>query len=253
MRFCSLGSGSRGNALLVESGTTRLMLDNGFSVRQAEQRLAAKAVDPQSIDAILVTHEHADHINGVGAFARKYRITVYATPGTFASGRCGELPDARKIDSHSRFNIGDLEVNPFPVPHDARQPCQFVFHDGNRRLGILTDTGSSTSHIEQQLSGCDALLLECNHDSTMLANGAYPYSVKQRVAGDYGHLNNVQAGELLRCIDTSSLQHIVAAHISEKHNTPMLAQQTLCRALHCAAHWIEVADQGQGLDWREIN
>ena len=253
MRFCSLGSGSRGNALLVESGNTRLMLDNGFSVRQAEQRLTAKDVDPSTIDAILVTHEHADHINGVGAFARKYKLTVYATPGTFASSRFGDLPDIREINSHTCFSIGDLEINPFPVPHDAREPCQFVFHDGNRRLGILTDTGSSTSHIEEQLSGCDALMLECNHDITMLAEGTYPYSVKQRVAGDYGHLNNEQAGALLQCIDTSSLQHIVAAHISEKHNTPRLAQKSLCNALHCAQHWIEVADQLHGLAWRDIN
>lgn len=253
MRFCSLGSGSRGNAVVIQSGNTRVMLDNGFSVRQTERRLAVHGIDPDTIDAILVTHEHADHINGVGAFARKYGLTVYATRGTLASSRFGELPAVTIINSHREFAVGDLAIDPFPVPHDAREPCQFIFHDGHRRLGILTDTGCSTAHIENQLSGCDALMLECNHDVTMLTEGSYPYSVKQRVAGDFGHLNNEQAGALLRQIDTSSLQHIVAAHISEKHNTPRLAQQTLCNALHCAQHWIAVADQQQGLAWRDIN
>jgi phosphoribosyl 1,2-cyclic phosphodiesterase len=253
LRFCSLGSGSRGNAIVIESGRTRVMLDNGFSVRQTDQRLAAMGIDPETINAILVTHEHADHINGVGAFARKYALEVYASRGTLASSRFGELPRVTEINSHTDFAIGDLAINPFPVPHDAREPCQFIFHDGNRRLGILTDTGNSTTHIENQLSGCDALILECNHDVTLLEEGTYPYSVKLRVGGDFGHLNNEQAGMLLQQIDTSSLQHIVAAHLSEKHNTPALARQALANALHCAQHWIAVADQQNGLDWRDIN
>jgi phosphoribosyl 1,2-cyclic phosphodiesterase len=239
--------------MLVESGRTRLMLDNGFSVRETERRLNLLGVDGCSIDAILVTHEHSDHINGVGAFARKYGLTVYATRGTLNCHRLGELPDTAVISSHHPFSIGDLHISPFPVPHDAREPCQFVFGDGDRRLGILTDTGSCTVHIEEQLSGCDALVLECNHDTDMLADGDYPYNVKLRVAGDYGHLNNGQAATLLQRIDTSSLQHIVAAHISEKHNTQLLAQQTLSAALHCQRDWIAVADQNDGLDWRDVN
>ena len=253
MRFCALGSGSRGNAMLIESRQTTVMLDNGFSVREANKRLGSMGVDPESIDAMLVTHEHSDHINGVGAFARKYGLTVYATKGTLACSRLGELPDSKVINSHQSFVISDLELNPFPVPHDAKEPCQFVFNDGQRRLAILTDTGSSTSYIEEQLSGCDALVLECNHDVAMLADGDYPYSVKMRVAGDYGHLNNEQAATLLQSIDTSSLQHIVAAHISEKHNTQSLAQQTLSAALSCQQDWIAVADQQCGLDWRDVN
>ncbi|MCI0506863.1 MAG: MBL fold metallo-hydrolase [Gammaproteobacteria bacterium] len=253
MRFCALGSGSRGNAMLIEARHTRLMLDNGFSLRETEKRLGLMGADAGSINAILVTHEHADHVNGVGAFARKYGLTVYATMGTYNSSRLGELPDIRLISSHQSFSIGDLQINPFPVPHDAREPCQFVFCDGNRRLGILTDTGSSTAHIEEQLTGCDALVLECNHDRTLLAQGGYPYHVKLRVAGDYGHLNNEQAASLLRRIDTSSLQHIVAAHISEKHNTPALAQQSLSAALCCQREWIAVAGQQSGLNWRDVN
>jgi len=239
--------------MLIESGRTRLMLDNGFSVREAERRLGSLGVAASSIDAVLVTHEHSDHINGVGAFARKYGLDVYATRGTLNCHRLGELPDTKVISSHSPFSIGDIYINPFPVPHDAREPCQFIFGDGNRRLGILTDTGSSTVHIEEQLSGCDALVLECNHDVDMLADGDYPYNVKLRVAGDYGHLNNEQAASLLQRIDTSSLQHIVAAHISEKHNTQILAQHSLSAALHCQSDWIAVADQHLGLDWRDVN
>lgn len=253
MRFCSLGSGSRGNATIVESGQTRVMLDNGFSVRETNKRLLMMGVEAESIDAILVTHEHSDHINGVGAFARKYDLTVYATKGTLACSRLGDLPASRVINSHQEFSIGDLALHPFPVPHDAKEPCQFVFSDGHRRLAILTDTGSSTSHIEEQLSGCDALVLECNHDVELLANGEYPYSVKMRVAGNFGHLNNQQAASLIQQIDTSGLQHIVAAHISEKHNTHELAQRTLSEALGCSSDWIETADQQFGFGWRDVN
>ena len=252
MLFSSLGSGSRGNALLIKSGKTCVMIDNGFSVRETEKRLASLAVDAKSIDAILVTHEHSDHINGVGALARKYQLSVYATRGTFASGRMGEVQNAETINCHTPFSIGDLHIEPFPVPHDAAEPCQFVIGDGERRLGVLTDSGSSTPHIEEILSGCDALVLECNHDVTMLEQGDYPYSVKVRVAGDYGHLNNEQAAGLLQRIDTSSLQHIIAAHISEKHNTQELAQKTLSNALHCQSDWISVADQQYGFAWREL-
>ncbi len=252
MRFCSLGSGSKGNALLVHFEKTYIMIDNGFSVRETERRLAVCGVNAENISALLVTHEHSDHINGVGALARKYNITVYTTKGTLSSGRLGDLPSSRLFNSHTSFAIDDLEVQPFPVPHDASEPCQFVIGNGHRRLGILTDTGSSTRHIEETLSGVDALMLECNHDLDMLEQGDYPYNVKVRVAGDYGHLNNQQAANLLMKIDTSGLQHIVAAHISEKHNTPDLAQATLSKALHCQRDWIEVAEQATGISWRDI-
>lgn len=252
MRFCSLGSGSKGNALLIQSKNTCIMIDNGFSVRETEKRLANHKMSAENISAILVTHEHSDHINGVGAFARKYGVTVYATQGTLSSGRLGELPSSDVLNSHKAFVIDDLEINPFPVPHDASEPCQFVVGNGDRRLGVLTDTGSSTPHIEDSLSGVDALILECNHDLDMLENGDYPYNVKERVAGNFGHLNNEQAAKLLTQIDSSSLQHIVAAHISEKHNTAELAQRTLSAALHCQRDWIAVAEQVSGLSWREI-
>lgn len=268
LRFASLGSGSRGNATLVEAGGTCVMVDCGFSVAEAKRRLARLGKAPEDIRAILVTHEHSDHIGGVAAFARRYGTPVWMTAGTekgsepFFIGRAADSNNcARKraltpvlewFDGHSAFAIDALHVTPFPVPHDAREPCQFVFGDGAVRLGLLTDTGSITEHIRQQLDGCDALLLECNHDTAMLAGGPYPPSLKQRVGGRFGHLSNAQAAELLATLDTARLTHLVAAHISEKNNRPELARAALAGALGCADDWVGIADQAEGLAWRQV-
>lgn len=252
MRFASLGSGSRGNATLVEQGHTCLLIDCGYSMKQVLQRLARLGKGIDDITAILVTHEHSDHIAGVEALSRKYGIPVWMTHGTWVQGRVEEVAELHTFSSHEAFEIGDLAVQPFPVPHDAREPAQFVFGDGRCRLGMVTDLGTSTPHVEAQLSGCDALLLECNHEVDMLACGSYPPSVKRRVGGDHGHLNNHQAAELLAAIDTSRLQHIVAAHLSEKHNRPELARAALCQVLGCTSDWIGVIDQDEGLAWREV-
>jgi len=249
IRFSSLGSGSRGNATIVEVGSTRIMLDCGFSETRFRQRLAQRELEPSQIDAILVTHEHSDHINGVGAVARKHNIPVYMTRGTAAQEKHGILSQLRFIDVHDQFSIGDIDIQAYPVPHDAREPVQFVFSDGDLRLGILTDAGSPTTHIIESLNGCDALILECNHDVKMLANGPYPGHLKQRVGGDFGHLSNTQAANLLESLDTSSLQHIVAAHISDKNNTEDLACAALAGALGCAESEIILAEQEQGLQW----
>lgn len=251
MRFASLGSGSRGNATLVEQGDTLLMIDCGFSVRETERRLQRLGREPHQLSAILVTHEHSDHIGGVVGFARKHRIPVWLSAGTRAACR-DELAEASVFSSHTPFSIGNVEIRPFPVPHDAREPAQFVFSNGDKTLGLLTDTGSLTPHIETQLNGCDALILECNHDRDMLANGIYPPSLKLRVGGDFGHLSNDQSAQLLQRIDTKRLQHIVAAHLSEKNNTQELARAAVCAALGCAAEWIAVAMQDSGLDWRDL-
>jgi len=252
MRFASLGSGSRGNATLVQHNGTCVLVDCGFSVKETEARLARLAVSAEDIDAVLVTHEHGDHINGVGALARKYALPVWATGGTFAADRLGERVDRQRLCSHTAFAIGDIEVQPFPVPHDAREPSQFVFGNGDRRLGLLTDVGSRTPHLEERLSSCDALILECNHDVELLANGEYPPSLKRRVGGDLGHLSNGQAADILRRIDTTRLTQLVAAHLSEKHNTPALARSALAEVLDCSAEWVAVADQQTGLAWRDV-
>ena len=162
------------------------------------------------------------------------------------------MPALQLIDVHQPFVIRDIRVQAFPVPHDAREPCQFVFDDGKVRFGMLTDTGSCTAHIEARLSGCQALLLECNHDSTLLAEGPYPLALKQRVGGRFGHLSNGQAKRLLAALDTSGLRHIVAAHLSEQNNTADHARNALSEALACCPDEIDVADQRDGLGWREI-
>ncbi len=254
MRFACLGSGSQGNALLIEAGATRVLLDCGFSMRETSLRLARLGLTPDQLTAIVVTHEHADHVGGVGRLARRFRLPVWLSHGTYAHlAGLDQLPeDCRLIHSHSAFALGDLWVEPFPVPHDAREPLQFVFGDGRNRLGILTDTGSVTAHIAQTLAGCDALVLECNHDEAMLREGPYPQHLKERVGGRFGHLSNAAAADLLARLDTRRLRHLVAAHLSEKNNRPHLARQALAQALGCAEAWVAVADQHEGLDWREL-
>lgn len=253
MRFASLGSGSRGNATLVEAGATLVMIDCGFSCRETERRLARLGRTPQELTALLVTHEHGDHLRGIAPLARKYRLPVWLTRGTQQMLQDDNLPDLQFFDGHAGFAIGDLQVQPFTVPHDAREPCQFAFGDGSRQFGMLTDTGRITPHIIECLGGCDALLLECNHDADLLARGPYSAALKQRVGGPLGHLSNAQAGALLAQLDTARLQHIVAAHLSDKNNIPSLAQQALAGVLECTADWVGVAHQEKGLDWRSIS
>lgn len=252
MRFTSLGSGSAGNALIVESGTTRLMLDCGLPLRETLRRLARIGLAPDALSGIVVTHEHGDHVAGVFSLAGRFGIPVWLTHGTWRAAGKGYTGDVRIVDSHIAFSVDAIEVSPFPVPHDAQEPVQYVFSDGVRRLGVLTDTGSSTPHIEVMLSGCDALVLECNHDAGLLAGGNYPVSLKARIAGPYGHLDNATAAALLAALDNSRLKHIVAAHLSLKNNTPELAVNALAGALSCAQEWVGVATQEEGFAWREI-
>jgi phosphoribosyl 1,2-cyclic phosphodiesterase len=252
MKFASLGSGSRGNATLIEAGSTLVMVDCGFSCRETERRMQRLGRSPEQLAAVLVTHEHGDHIRGVSVLARKYGLPVWLSNGTRRVLQDNDLQDARSLDGEAHIEIGDLDVRPYTVPHDAREPCQYVFADGNRRFGMLTDTGRITAHIRDCLDACDALLLECNHDADMLANGPYTANLKQRVGGPLGHLSNGQAGKLLKQIDTSHLQHVVAAHLSEKNNRPELARQALAAPLACVPDWIGIAGQDEGCDWRDI-
>lgn len=256
MRFASLGSGSAGNALVAEAGTTRLLVDCGFTIRETEHRLARLGLQPHDLDGILLTHEHDDHAGGAFRFASKHRLTVWVTHGTLNAAQ-RYLPrgyDAPTvvIDSHTSFAVGNIEIQPFPVPHDAAEPVQYVLSDGTSRLGILTDTGIGTPHIERMLSGCHGLVLECNHDLDMLMNGPYAWPLKQRVSSRLGHLDNQSSAGILSSLDNSRLQHIVAAHLSEKNNTPLLAAQALASALQCEKEWIGIASQESGFAWRQI-
>lgn len=254
MRFALLGSGSAGNGLVVQAGNTTVLLDCGFSLRETTLRLARLGLELQHLAGILLTHEHDDHARGAFRLAANCGHPLFLTHGTLAA--LGNTPagiDVRIIDSHSAFGLGDMAIHPYPVPHDAREPVQYVFGDGARRLGVLTDTGTSTPHIEAMLSGCQALVLECNHDLELLmGNHRYPPALKQRISGDYGHLDNTAAATLLSRLDTRSLQHIVAAHLSEKNNRPPLARSALCGVLECAQECIHVASQAQGTSWLQI-
>ncbi|MDD2933305.1 MAG: MBL fold metallo-hydrolase [Methylotenera sp.] len=256
MRFASLGSGSAGNALVVEVKQTRLMLDCGFSVKETTSRLARLNLTPDDITGIVITHEHDDHAGGAFKLAAKYQIPVWLTYGTLKMVT-RYMPNQHDlqlnvIDSHTAVAIADIEVQPYPVPHDAREPIQCVFTEGNLKLGVLTDVGRGTPHIEDQLNGCNALMLECNHDANMLQNGPYGWTLKKRVGGDLGHLENLDAANLLSKLDNSKLQHIVAAHLSAKNNTPLLAKSALAKVLGCEPDWVGVADQLQGFNWRTV-
>ncbi len=252
MRFASLGSGSRGNATLVEHGGTLLMVDCGFTVVEAVRRMSRLGCHPRDLDGILVTHEHGDHVAGLAPLARAHAVPVWLTAGTRAGLRDKGLPVATEIIGGERFTIGAIEVHPVPVIHDAREPTQFVFSDGVRRLGVLTDVGEIDDRVREGYTALDAFMLESNHDLGMLAAGPYSNKLKKRVGGRYGHLNNGQAADLLRSIDTSRLQHLVAAHISEKNNTPELALAALTGALDREAGWVVAAHQTHGLEWRQV-
>lgn len=249
MRFASLGSGSRGNATIIEAGATRVLVDCGFGPRQLAQRLARLGLVPDDVDAILVTHEHSDHVGGVAAVAARFGIPVFMTHGTHGFAAPDPAVRVSLFDSHTAFALGDLEIHPFPVPHDAREPVQFVFADGRHRCGVLTDAGHVTSHIVAMLDGCDALVLECNHDAEMLARGSYPRALKQRIAGRFGHLDNAAAADLLRQIDRCRLQHVVCAHLSQENNTPELAKAAVALAVDAAPDEIVAADQDGGFGW----
>ena len=256
LRFASIGSGSKGNCLVAEAGSTRLLLDCGLSPRETERRLARIGLAASDISGILVTHEHDDHAGQAYPFAAQHGLPVWLTHGTqVAMAESGKVPgdvDTRTILGRDAFAIGDLEVRPYTVPHDAREPVQFVLSDGASRLGVLTDIGATTAHVEATLSGCDALVLECNHDVDMIWGGDYPKWLKERITGPFGHLSNRQAEQLLGALDRSRLKHVFAAHLSHQNNRPELAREALARAMGCAADWIGLSTQEEGFGWREL-
>lgn len=227
------------------------MLDCGLGLRETEERLARAGRAPSDVDAILVTHEHSDHIGGVTRFADRHGIPVRCTAGT-ARGFRARPARVEIISAHEAFEIGGLAVEPMPVPHDAREPCQFVFSNGRARLAILTDLGRPTPHVLSRIAGCDAVAIECNHDSDMLAAGPYPPALKERVGGALGHLSNAQAAMIVGGLDGGRLKHVVAVHLSEKNNTPALALAALACALGCREDDLEAAHQDEGLGWRSL-
>ncbi len=256
LRFASLASGSKGNCLVAEADGTRVLIDCGLHLRDTERRLARLGLEPSDLAGILVTHEHGDHACGVFDFAAAHRVPVYLTYGTLvaleAEGRVVLGAKTVIVTGRECFRVDGMEVWPFTVPHDAREPVQFVVSDGNWRLGVLTDIGAPTLHVEQTLSGLDALVLECNYDLDLLWGGAYPKWLKERIAGPFGHLDNRQSELLLGALDRSRMQHVICAHLSQQNNRPDLARAALARAMGCEPGWIGLATQDDGFAWRSL-
>ena len=252
MRFASLGSGSKGNSTVVESDTACVMVDCGFGLRNACTRLERIGKSPEDLTAIIVTHEHSDHWKGIGALSAKYNIPVYLSAGSLKAKQIqsGEAL-FNCIDSHRDFYVGDICIKPVPVPHDAREPIQYILSNGKVQLGILTDLGHFPPHVVSSYSKCDALLLECNYDDDMLLDGPYPRFLKDRVSGMFGHLSNRQAADLLLALDLSRLKTLVIGHISAKNNDVSLIKAAI-EPLCGEDIVLSFADQESGSPWMEI-
>ena len=249
MRIASLGSGSQGNATLVRSEQACFLIDCGFSLSQVVKRLARLDLTPECIDAILVTHEHSDHGQGVERLAERYSIPMWMTVGT---ARALGVEDYSVLMPGHSYSLQDCCIEVITVPHDAAEPVQFVMTEqsSHRRLGILTDSGHITPHMLQAYSDLNGLLLEFNYDPQMLETGPYPHHLKRRVGGNHGHLSNQQSMHLLQAMNTDSLGCLIAAHISQKNNSPALVSELL-GDLTLPSPAV-IACQDEGFDWIEI-
>jgi len=250
-RFASLGSGSRGNGTVVEIGSERILVDCGFTLKQAEQRLERLGVKPAELSAILVTHEHSDHAGGVAALAYKYALPVFASFGTLESaGKKGTVLLGSAISAHASFSIGAVDVQPVVVPHDAREPTQFVFRCDGVSIGVISDLGCVTPFVVEQYRDLDGLLMESNYDLEMLTKGRYPERVKRRIASDLGHLSNAQAQSFLDAIANSHLK-VVVGHVSEENNHPDLLGEAFI-GHHNRVSELQFATQDEGASWMEL-
>jgi len=250
MKIASLGSGSKGNATLISNGETTLLIDCGFSLKKIEAKAADFGFNLADLSAILVTHEHSDHISGVAKLANKYQIPVYLTFGT--AQKINERLDAnllRAIHGGQSLIINDLSILAVTVPHDCSEPVQFVFTcvQSSKSLGVLTDVGHISKHVVKAYSQLTGLLIEFNYDQAMLDAGPYPYSLKQRVSSDYGHLSNEQSISLLRAIDSKNMTSLIIGHISEKNNHPDIIKNLLKVETHLPEPLL--ATQSNGFSW----
>ena len=257
LRFRSLGSGSTGNATLIEATsagrTTRLLVDCGFALRHLDARLARAGLAASDLDGVFITHEHGDHIGCAHALSRRNRLPVWMSEGTWlATG-------ARDFEGRMQFAldgndiaVGNIHMQPFTVPHDAKEPLQLRCSDGARHLGVLTDLGHATPHVMQRLIGLHAMLLEFNHDSDLLAGSAYPPFLKHRVGGNYGHLSNSAAANIARAVHHDGLRHVLAAHLSEQNNRPDIVRRVLAEALGAQEHEMLTATAAEGSDWIDV-
>ncbi len=252
LNVASLGSGSSGNATVVRSATTTLLLDCGFTLKETTARLALLGLHPADIDAVLLSHEHGDHVKGVGPLSRKFATQVWLTHGTYSSLRDNRFHQVKIIDAHTTCEIGDIQINPFPTPHDAAESCQYIFSHEQVCFACVTDLGVCTPHVLAQLKGVNSLIVETNYDNTMLANGPYPYSLQQRIKSNYGHLGNDQGAELVSQLDHSGLQHILLGHLSEQNNSDQAAFDAMKDKLVAGHDRIHVLPQHKPSGWFAI-
>ena len=245
LSVCMLASGSKGNAIYISDGLTTLLVDAGLSGIEIERRLQAHDLDPGDIDAMIVSHEHADHIRGVGILSRRYDLPVYLSQktGREAGQLIGKVNDMRSFNCGETFKVNTLGIHPFSTAHDAEDSAGFTIACNGRKIGIATDLGIATALVKQNLKGCDLLILEANHDPDMLMNGPYPWPLKQRIKGRTGHLSNQASGELLAELKHDKLQHVVLAHLSETNNTPDKALEEVGPVLGGFPARIHVATQ----------
>lgn len=248
LTLCVLASGSRGNATYLSDGRTAILIDAGLSGIEIQKRMAAKGLDPAGLDAILVSHEHADHIKGVGVLSRRFGLEVHISEGTWqASGAVlGKVGRIRPFTCGRGFAIGDLTIHPFSISHDAEDPAGFTIGCKGAKVGVVTDLGIVTGVVRTHLAACDILILEANHDPRMLIDGPYPWPLKQRIRGRGGHLSNDDTALLLETLCHDRLAHVILAHLSEENNTPDKARQTVASVLNRSGTKIHVASQTAG-------
>jgi phosphoribosyl 1,2-cyclic phosphodiesterase len=240
--ICPLASGSKGNSLFVSWKNNSILIDAGLSGIEIQRRLESKGLSPESLTAIIVTHEHSDHIRGVGILSRRYNIPVYINKNTYKkASSMGRLAGLELFECGSNFKIDSMEVSPFTISHDAADPSGFTLEYKGKKIGIATDLGIATNLVKEHLKNCSFLYLESNHDPDMLKNGPYPWFLKQRIKGRQGHLSNMDSNELLQILNNKDLKHVTLAHLSEENNTPEKAYNAAKDALNSSDVTIEVA------------
>jgi len=236
-RFCPLASGSSGNCVFAGNGRTRVLIDAGMSGKRIQSSLRLINIEPESIDAILITHEHCDHVFGAGIMSRRFDVPIYATKKTWAAmdrdPSLGSIPSKNKrvVRYGEDVTIGDMSVIPFEIPHDAAEPAGYCLHLSEYKISVATDMGCVTDGVRLNLRGSDVLLLESNHDLDMLRNGPYPWPLKKRIMSDLGHLSNANCGVLITEILSDRLKHVYLGHLSDENNRPNLALETVCGIL----------------------
>lgn len=240
LNFCSLYSGSSGNSLFVESENTKLLVDAGVSSKKIEEALANLEIDPTSIDGILITHEHSDHVQGLGTFAKKFNLPVFVNEKTLdAMPKQKEKISEKNIklfNINEKFEIGDLKVKPFSIPHDAANPCGFNIFKDDKKISIATDIGHMTNGVLKNLEDSIFIMLESNYDPEVLKYSKYPYQLKTRIAGPDGHLSNELAGKTISYLLNSGLKQAVLGHLSKQSNFPELAYKTVIEEIMCTKY-----------------